>query len=86
MYSCICMPFCPKCHLRAVVLDLCGPSLQQFKRCCMNDIFKHSTCSSPNLSSAAMGSDPGERMKMRGAQQLLSPNAFPRLNGGTSIN
>ena len=44
------------------------------------------TCSSPNLSKAAMGSEPGERMKMRGAQQWLSPNAFPRLKGGASMN
>ena len=33
-----------------------------------------------------MGSAPGERMKRRGAQQLLSPNAFGRSKGGGSMN
>lgn len=44
------------------------------------------TWSSANLSSAAVGSDPGDNTKMSGAQQLESANAFPRSNGGGSIN
>lgn len=43
------------------------------------------TFSSPNLSNAAMGSEPGERMKMRGAQQWLSTKALLRLKGGASM-
>lgn len=43
------------------------------------------TFSSPNLSNAAMGSEPGERMKMRGAQQWLSTKAILRLKGGASM-
>lgn len=43
------------------------------------------TFSSPNFSRLAMGSEPGERMKMRGAEQWLSAKAFPRSKGGASI-
>ena len=44
------------------------------------------TWSSANLRSAAMGSPPGDRTKSSGAQQLLSPNALGRSNGGGSMN
>lgn len=43
------------------------------------------TISSPNFSRAAMGSEPGDRMKMRGAQQWLSEKAVLRLKGGGSM-
>lgn len=43
------------------------------------------TVSSPNLSNAAIGSEPGERMKMSGAQQWLSTKAKLRLKGGVSM-
>lgn len=43
------------------------------------------TFSCPNLSRAAMGSEPGDRMKMRGAQQWLSPKVLLRLKGGASM-
>ncbi len=44
------------------------------------------TWSSANLSSAFIGSPPGERTKIRGAQQLESSNVFGKLKGGGSIN
>jgi len=40
--------------------------------------------SAANLSSAMVGSAPGDRMKMSGAQQLESANDFARSNGGGS--
>lgn len=51
-----------------------------------HDINEWSTWSSANLRSAAMGSPPGDRMKMSGAQQWLSLKDLPRSNGGGSIN
>ena len=43
------------------------------------------TWSSANLSSAAIGSPPGERTKMSGAQQWESAKALGRLKGGGSM-
>jgi len=40
--------------------------------------------SAANLSSAMVGSAPGDRMKINGAQQLESPNDLVRSNGGGS--
>lgn len=47
-------------------------------------IHKALTWSSANLSSAAVGSEPGDNTKIRGAQELESPNALARSNGGGS--
>ena len=43
------------------------------------------TWSSANLRRAAMGSPPGERTKMRGAQLWESAKALGRLKGGGSM-
>ena len=40
--------------------------------------------SAANLSRAMVGSAPGDRIKMSGAQQLESPNDLVRSNGGGS--
>ena len=40
--------------------------------------------SAANLSRAIVGSAPGDKMKMRGAQQFESPNDLARSNGGGS--
>lgn len=46
---------------------------------------KNLTISSANLSSADIGSAPGDKTNNRGEQELLSPKAFGRSKGGGSI-
>lgn len=54
---------------------------------CPSDIVSKLTTffSMENLTSPDMGSDPGDRMKMRGEQQLLSLYDFSRSKGGGSM-